>query len=182
MKNLRHRWPAVVGLAAAVFQLVTGVQRDTVAVTLSVALLCYLGAAALGRPWVAWAGVLGGSAVVVVTELAGFPWWAGIGLAALLLVTIGLGAGVPRGPLAWQAAAFLGYGGLVWAALSLSPRLGLLLAGTALAAHAVWDVIHYRRHQVVARSLAEFCILLDVPLGIGAMVLAITGDGAYLPR
>ncbi|NUR69476.1 MAG: hypothetical protein HOU81_01510 [Hamadaea sp.] len=176
MKNLGHRWPAAVGLAAAVFQLGTGVQRETVAVTLSVALLCYLGAAALGRPWVAWAGILGGSVVVVVSELAGLPWWSGVGLTALILVAVGVVGGVPRTALTWQTAAFVGYGGLVWAALVLSPRLGLALAGVALAAHAVWDVIHYRRNQVVARSLAEFCIVLDVPLGIGAIVLAITGS------
>jgi hypothetical protein len=31
------------------------------------------------------------------------------------------------------------------------------------------------RNRVVARSLAEFCMLLDVPLGVAVIVLAITG-------
>jgi hypothetical protein len=43
----------------------------------------------------------------------------------------------------------------------------------ALAGHGAWGVVHYRRHQVLHRSLAEFCVLLDVPLGVGAIVLAI---------
>ncbi len=34
---------------------------------------------------------------------------------------------------------------------------------------------HYRRDQVVPRSLAEFCMLLDVPLGVGFVVLAVLG-------
>ncbi len=61
------------------------------------------------------------------------------------------------------------------AALFLAPRVGLVLAGLVLASHAVWDVVHYRRNQVVPRSLAEFCMLLDVPLGVGFIVLAVIG-------
>ena len=58
-----------------------------VAIAVCVAALCYLGAAALGRPWVAWAGIVGGSLVVVASELVGLVWglgagvgWGGIGM------------------------------------------------------------------------------------------------------
>jgi hypothetical protein len=51
----------------------------------------------------------------------------------------------------------------------------MFLAGAALASHAGWDLVHYRRDAVVARSLAEFCMLLDVPLGVGLIVLALAG-------
>lgn len=61
------------------------------------------------------------------------------------------------------------------AALLLAPRAGLVLAGVVLAGHSAWDVVHYRRNRVVHRSLAEFCVLLDVPLGVGAVVLAVAG-------
>jgi hypothetical protein len=37
----------------------------------------------------------------------------------------------------------------------------------------VWDLEHYRRDVVVPRSLSEFCMLLDAPLGVAAIVLAI---------
>jgi len=71
--------------------------------------------------------------------------------------------------------ALLVFGGLAVTALFLAPRLGLVLAGVVLASHAGWDVVHYRRDQVVPRSLAEFCMLLDVPLGVGFVVLAVLG-------
>ncbi|WP_212820004.1 hypothetical protein [Polymorphospora rubra] len=172
---LAHRWPSVVGLAAATLVLANGANRETLATIVSVAALCYLGAAAFDRPWVAWAGVGGASVVVVVSELAGLPWWVGIAVVAGVLVVVGLVGRVPRPALTAQTLALLGYGGLAVAALHLAPPVGLVLAGVALTAHGIWDVIHYRRNQVVPRSLAEFCVLLDVPLGIGFLVLAAIG-------
>lgn len=94
---------------------------------------------------------------------------------ALALVVAGLLLRVSRSPLTAQTAALIGYGGVAVAALFLAPGVGLVLAGVALVGHSVWDVIHYRRNQVVHRSLAEFCVLLDVPLGVDAIVLAIAG-------
>jgi hypothetical protein len=35
--------------------------------------------------------------------------------------------------------------------------------------------VHYRRGIVVPRSLAEACVALDVPLGLGIVVLGLTG-------
>jgi hypothetical protein len=150
-----------------------GADREILAVTVSVAALCYLGAAALGMPWIAWAGVVGGSLVVVASELVGLVWWAGVGITALVLVVAGLIGGARRPVLTAQVAALVGFGGLAVVALFLAPRLGLVLAGAVLASHAVWDAIHFRRDQVVPRSVAEFCMLLDVPLGVGCVVLAV---------
>jgi hypothetical protein len=173
-RTVLHRWPSVLGLAIAVESLVTGTDRKTVAVVVCVAALCYLGAAALSRPWVAWAGTIGGSVVVAVGEEMGrLALLTGIGIAAFVLIVAGVIRRIPRSALTAQTAALAGYGGIAAAALFFAPRLGLALAGVALAAHAGWDLIHYRRNQVVPRSLSEFCMLLDVPLGIGAVVLAI---------
>ncbi|HWG99484.1 MAG TPA: hypothetical protein VNV66_09205, partial [Pilimelia sp.] len=72
-----NRWPSALGLVAAVLLLVSGANRELVVIVVAVAALCYLGAAALSRPWVAWAGILGGGLVVFVSELVGAPWWAG---------------------------------------------------------------------------------------------------------
>lgn len=170
-----HRWPSALGLVAAVAMLLTGPGPETPATTVGVAAVSYLGAAALGRPWVAWAGILGGSLVVVAGGLVGLPWWVALGGVALALVVVGLLVGAPRRPLTAQAVAMVGFGGLAVVAVFLAPQVGLLLAGAVLASHAVWDVVHYRRKQVVRRSLAEFCILLDVPLGVGCIVLALSG-------
>ncbi|MDQ3151323.1 MAG: hypothetical protein M3R63_06275 [Actinomycetota bacterium] len=116
-----HRWPSALGLAAAVVVLATSADRETLAITVSVAALCYLGAAAIGRPWVAWAGIVGGSLVVVANELVGLVWWAGIGIAAFALVVAGLLGRVPRPALSAQTAALVGSVGSPWPRCS-SPR------------------------------------------------------------
>jgi hypothetical protein len=174
-QGLLHRWPSALGLAIAALQLARDPDTETVATVIGVAALCYLAAAAFDRRWVAWAGCVVVSLVLVASQELGLVWWAVGATVALALVVAGLLRGVPRPPLAAQTAALLGYGGVAVAALMLAPRVGLVLAGVALAGHSLWDVLHYRRNQVVHRSLAEFCVLLDVPLGVGAVVLAIAG-------
>ena len=174
-QGILHRWPSALGLAVAALHLVRDPDTETVATVIGVAVLCYLGAAALDRRWVAWAGCVVVTLVVVASQVIGLAWWAVSGVVALALVVAGLLLRVPRAPLAAQTAALIGYGGVAVAALFLAPRVGLALAGVALVGHSVWDVIHYRRNQVVHRSLAEFCVLLDVPLGAGAVILAIAG-------
>ncbi len=173
VRKLLRRWPGALGLTVAVVALAIVADRETVAITVSVAALCYLGAAALGRPWIAWAGILGGTLVVQASELVGLEWWAGLSIAAVALVVIGVFTRGLRPELTAQTAALVGYGGFAVATVFFAPRAGLLLAGVVLASHGVWDLIHYRRNRVVSRPLAEFCMLLDVPLGIGVIILAI---------
>jgi hypothetical protein len=175
LRALPHRWPSALGLLAAVALLVTGTDRDTVAVTVGVAAFCYLGAAALNRRWISWAGIVAGSAVVVLSELIGLAWWVGLGVVAAALIVVGLVGGVPREALSAQTLALLGFGGLAVVALLLAPTAGLVVAGAALACHAIWDAVHFRADKVVSRSLAEACMLLDVPLGVGVIVIALTG-------
>ncbi len=95
-------------------------------------------------------------------------------LAAVALLVLGVLVGAAR-VTAVQAAALAGYLGLAVLALQLAPRVGLALAGVVLAAHALWDVRHYRRDVVVSRSLAVFCIGLDVVLGALCAALAVRG-------
>lgn len=147
--------------------------RDTAAIGVSLAMLCYLAAAALGRPWVGWVGVPASSLVVIGSELLGLPWWIGVGAVGTALVVVGLVGGASLPALTAQTVGLLAYGGLAVASLLVDPRLGMVLAGAVLAAHAGWDVVLWRRNEVIPRSLAEFCILLDVPLGVGIVVLAV---------
>lgn len=175
LRALRRCWPAALGLASAAALLATGMaDRDTLARTIAIAALCYLGAAALGRPWVAWAGILGGSAVVMASDLLGLPWWTGVGVTTLALVAVGLARRAPLPALTAQTVAVAGFGGLAVAATALDPRAGLVMAALVLSSHAVWDTVHHRRKQVVSPALAEFCMFLDVPLAVGALVLALT--------
>lgn len=170
-----HRWPTALGLTAVAVQLALGPDAETVTTVTIVALLCYLGAAALNRRWVAWAGCAVLSVLVAASQILELTWWVVGTVVALVLLVTGLVLRVPRPPLTAQTAALVGYGVVAVIALYLSPRVGLALAGVALAGHGVWDVIHYRRDRVVHRSLAEFCVVLDVPLGVAAIILALTG-------
>ncbi|SEU27320.1 hypothetical protein [Nonomuraea wenchangensis] len=166
-----HRWPTALGLAVATLSLVTGSNQESLAIPLAVAATCYLAAAALGEPWTVWPAALGVSLVVVASELIGMAWWAGLGGTAVVLVGVGLALRVSRSALLAQALALVGFGGAAMIAVFSSPQVGVIVAGLALASHAIWDVIHLRRKLVVAPSLAEACIFLDVPLGLGLIVL-----------
>ncbi|GGM09745.1 hypothetical protein ACFQBY_08950 [Promicromonospora citrea] len=136
-----------------------------------VAVLCYLTAAVTGVRWTGWLVALLASAVSVASELLDVPRWITFVLVGVVLAGIGLARG--RSATWPQAAALAGYLGVGTVALFLEPRLGLALAGLALAAHAVWDVVHYRRDVVVNRSLALWCIGLDVVMGGLCVALAL---------
>jgi hypothetical protein len=172
---LWHRWPAALGLLSAALFYVVGGDRDIVITALLVALACYLAAAALSRPWVAWATIPIGSAAVAAGKILGIGPWFVLGGAAVVLVVVGLVIGAARPALTAQSMAMLGYGAVAIAALAFAPMVGAILASLALIAHAIWDVIHYRRNAVVPRSLAEFCVFLDVPLGVAVIVLVLNG-------
>ena len=170
----RH-WPAAVGLLGAAFVAIVSPDRDTVVIALLVAAGCYLAAAALGARWVAWAAIPVGGALVVAGALIGIDPWFVLGGASVVLVVLGLMLGASGTALAAQSIALVAYGGVGIAALALGPAAGAVLASLVLMAHAIWDVIHYRRNAVVPRSLAEACMFFDVPLGVAIIVLALAG-------
>ena len=120
-----------------------------------------------------WAWAAFGTVLVFGAELVDIPRWTVLALAGAVLIVIGI---VRRRSITWpQALAMIGYFGVAIVALLLAPRVGLALAGLALATHAVWDVVHYRRDIIVSRSMALWCIGLDVFLGGVCIALAIVG-------
>lgn len=152
-----------------------GTWQDAVAedpaTAVGVAVLCYLAAAVTGVRWTGWLVALLASAIPVASELLDTPRWIPFVLVGVVLAGIGLARGRRA---TWpQAAAMVGFFGIATVALFLEPRLGLALAGLALASHAVWDVLHYRRDVVVNRSLALWCIGLDLTLGGICVALAL---------
>jgi hypothetical protein len=171
--GLSRRWPTAVGVTAAVAVLVTVADRETAITCVWVAVLCYLAAATLHRPLMAWMAVPAASVVVAVGEITGVDRWVLLGAAAALLVVLAVVVGAPRRQVLAQSVGGVVYGGLALAALALSPDAGLVVAGLVLAAHAAWDGVHYRRNAVVPRSLAEACMALDLPLGLGLVVLGL---------
>lgn len=138
-----------------------------------VAVVCYLAAAATGIRWMAWLWVPIGTLLIGAAVLLRLPRPVLLVAAAVVLLVIGL---VRRpAPTGTQALAMLGYLGVAVAALFLAPRLGLAVAAIALIAHAGWDLVHYRRNVVVDRSLALWCMGLDVALGGACLVFAVAG-------
>lgn len=166
---LRHRWPTLVGLLAAAGLFLAGADRDTVAIVVAVAAVCYLAAAAFGLPWMAWAAIPGSFVVVPAGALLGLPPYTTLAAVSVLLVATGLLGRASRPALAAQTAALVVYGGVAVTALLLAPTAGLVLVALTLIGHGVWDVVHLRRRAVVSPSLAEACVALDVPLGLAVL-------------
>ncbi len=171
-RSVLRRWPAALGLASAVTVAGSAANRDSAVDVVCVAVVCYLGAAALGRPWVAWAAIPASAGLIALGGLVDLAPWTTLGLASVALVAVGLRLG-SRPALAAETAALVAYGGVAVSALALAPRAGAVVAGLALMAHAVWDAVHLRRDVVVPRSLAEACVFLDVPLGAAVVALAL---------
>ncbi|GAA1778944.1 hypothetical protein [Agromyces lapidis] len=166
-----------IGVASGIGLLFSGYPEAlsaTVPMTaLGIATLCYLAAAVTGLRWVAWLVVGVGTVLVFGAELLDVPRWAALTGAGVVLVVVGL-IRRPRVTTP-QALAMLAYFGVAVVALALEPRIGLALAGAALAAHAAWDFVHYRRNEVVGRSLALWCMGLDLALGFVCIGIAIAG-------
>lgn len=145
----------------------------TPATSVGVAALCYLAAAVTGVRWVGWLALPIASGVPFLGLLVPVPWWLIMALVGVLLAVVGL-IRAPR--VTWpQAAAMLVYFGLAVLALALAPWAGLLVAGVVLAAHAGWDLLHYRRNAVVNRSLTVWCIGLDLTVAGICVALVIIG-------
>ncbi len=172
---LARRWPLAVGaLAALAIVLTGGAGRDDLALVGTIAVSCYLAAAAFSRPWMAWAWIVPASVLVVVARLLEVSPVLAAGVVSVALVVVGIVRGASRPELALQTAGLVGYGVLVLTALALGPGPGLIVAALALLGHGMWDVWHLLRHRgVVSPSLAEACVALDVPVALAALTAAL---------
>ena len=72
-----------------------------------------------------------------------------------------------------QTVGLLGFGGAAAIALAISPDLGAYLVAAGLLGHTGWDIYHYRKKRVVARSMAEFCMFLDAALAVTIVILTL---------
>ncbi|MGN9841821.1 hypothetical protein ACTMTI_27215 [Nonomuraea sp. H19] len=167
------RWPTFLGIALAASTLFDEDGGPGGAFIVTVAALSYLTVAVLDRPRAVWLVVIALSAIGTAADMAGIGYWLVLGPIAVLATLVGLVRGQLRRPglfllqapqmLAVSVVALTAeYGGLEFA--------GYLVAA-ALIGHAVWDVAHWRANKVVARSLAEFCFVLDALLGLGIIIL-----------
>jgi hypothetical protein len=174
---LRQHWPAAAGLGFAAlvgYGITSGVELASV---LAAAALVYLGAAALQRPMAAWPLFFATAVVITIARLTDAPldptWLILAGAVILLGWGLVRGAVRPRYGLPLQSLALLVFGALAAAALLVNPTVGALLVAAGLLGHAGWDLHHYRTRRVVARSLAEFCIVLDAALAVLIVVITL---------
>jgi hypothetical protein len=170
-----RRWPILVGLGFAAFigfRMDSGVELSKV---LAASAVLYLGAAAFQRRGAAWP-VFGATFVIIgaatFVDFGFDPAWAVLAVGILLLF-YGLvrGAIRPAEGLPLQTLAMLGYGGVAVIALFVNPVVGSYLVAIGLLGHAAWDVYHHWKQKVVSRSVAEFCLVLDIALAVTIIVL-----------
>ena len=139
----------------------------------------YLGAAAVRRRAAAWPMFMISFVLVsigfVVTGSAPTWWMLGLGAALVVFGLVRGGLRPPWGlPLQTGAMIVLASTAVLGAVLA-GPWAGVLVSA-ALLGHAGWDVYHRRSDRVVARSMTEFCGVLDTVLA--AVVLVSTLSSA----
>ncbi|MCD0445094.1 hypothetical protein LO763_15870 [Glycomyces sp. A-F 0318] len=172
-----RRWPTAFGIAFAAFVVWGLASGADLAPVLTASGLVYLASAALGRRGAAWPVF---ALTFVVIGAAGFtPWedaatWVLIGLAALF-AAYGLlrGAARPAEGLPLQAVGMAVFGGAAAVVLLVGGDLGAYLVAAGLLGHAAWDLHHHRADRVVVRSMAEFCLVLDVLIAVAMVVVAL---------
>jgi hypothetical protein len=175
--SVRRRWPALAGITFAVLValgMASGVDQAPV---LAAAAMVYIGSAALQKPAAAWPLFFASALVITVAKLFGLDatlivlgCGVALGLYGLLRGVVRPGYGLPL-----QTVALLGFGAVAAIALFVDTDLGAYLVAAGLLAHSAWDLHHFRANRVVARSLAEFCLLLDASLAVLIVIVTVTG-------
>jgi hypothetical protein len=167
---LLRRWPVLAGAGFAAlvgFDLASGVELAPV---LAASAVIYIGAAALRKQAAAWpmffATVVAITVAKLVDDRLDATWILLGGGVVLALFGLVRGAIRPTYGLPLQSIALLGFGGAAAIALLVNPEVGGYLVAAGLLAHAGWDAHHHRTNRVVARSMAEFCLVLDTALAV----------------
>ena len=176
-------WPILAGIGFAAFvaiDLVRGSENGSdLASIVAASGLVYLAAAALQKPSTAWL-VFFASVVVITAAKLGLSdfdaTWLLLGLAVLFL-GYGLlrGATHQPGGLPLQAIGMVVFGAVAAIVLFVNEVAGAYLVAAGLLGHAAWDVYHHWADKVVARSMAEFCFVLDTLLA--AVIVFVTMRG-----
>jgi len=176
-------WPTLAGIGFATFvalELFRGSERGIDSAPIVAASgLVYLGAAALQKPLAAWPLFLLTFVVIYAAEVGWIDFdatWVFLGLAGLF-VGYGLlrGAVRPTVGLPLQTIAMIAFGAAAAIALFVNEVVGAYLVAAGLLAHAAWDVYHHWTNKVVARSLAEFCFVLDTLLAVAIVIATVRG-------
>lgn len=172
-----RRWPVLAGLgfaAITAFGMVTGADMAPV---LAASAVMYVGTAALQKPLAAWPVFFATAVIITVARIfGGFDATWPVLAVGILMLGYGLVRGAIRPPsgLPLQTLALLGFGAAAAVALFVNPVVGGYLVAIGLLGHAAWDLYHHRTRKVVARSMAEFCLVLDTALAVAIIVVTAT--------
>lgn len=171
---LAKRWPTALGLILGAMSIYAMVNLETAdagfTAGVPVLAIVYIGAFVFNRRSAAWLVLLAAIAAMV-TLIALEP-----GFDPTLALTLPLLAfwvwSIVQGRLfSLQTVGVLVFGALGVAAVLLSPQVGAVLVGLAFLSHGFWDAWHYVRDQVVPRSYAELCFVVDILIGTSLLIL-----------
>lgn len=177
--SLAARWPTalgLVGVAGAVPAIVlTGAEAEFAPGVAAMAGM-YLGAYALGRPATVWLAFPAVAALMAVMAVIGLN--VAVGMTVVLvwawLWTLVAGRREDGRLFTVQTGGMVLFGAITLAAVAVDPRIGGVLAGVGFFAHGLWDVAHFRANKVVNRPWSEFCAVVDLPVGLTLLVVALT--------
>ena len=176
-------WPAAAGLAFAAYvalDLFSGEENGAqVGPIVAASGLVYIGAAALQKRATAWLVFFASVIVITIAKIFRTEFeatWTLLALAGALLV-YGLlrGATRPADGLPLQAIGMAAFGAVAATALIVNEVVGAYLVAAGLLAHAGWDAYHHWTDKVVARSMAEFCFVLDTALAVAIVAATVRG-------
>ncbi|MEU9831604.1 hypothetical protein AB0D67_08675 [Streptosporangium sp. NPDC048047] len=170
-----RRWPTWLAIAVAAVSVSDMGDGGEFSVVLPLLAAGYLTVAVIGRPGLTWGVVIAFTAVVVLLGVIGVDPRPVLIAAAFLAAVAGLVNGRLRGTglRAAQLPVALGCVAIALGAAYLSPDLGLFLMAAGLIGHAVGDAFLWRDGRVVARSLAEWCVVFDVIVGVAGLWAAL---------
>jgi hypothetical protein len=174
-RRLLRRWPTALALglgALTVADLTVDESLvDGISALLTVMVLVYVGAAALGRRRAAWPILLLGLPVLFLPSDTGATATYVLLAATALFAAYGAIRARRRDPhgLPLQTLAAIAVAGLALVAIAVDPTTGARFLAVALLGHAAWDAYHYVRDRVVTRSYAEFCAVVDAVLGVAIL-------------
>lgn len=134
--------------------------------------LAYLVPASFNRPGITWPAVLIGSFAVGPLRFFDLNTAYALLVGTVAFVVIGT---VRRAPgFGIQVVAAVISAALAVIAIEAgSIVVGGVLIAIGLLGHAGWDAYHHRVDRVVPRSYAEWCFVVDVVLGVAAIVLIV---------
>jgi hypothetical protein len=170
LRWLARRWPTLAAIPLVAVSLYGLDDARGLAFLLVLSPLGYLVPASFNRPGITWPAVLIGAVAVAPLRILDLNVAYALLVASVAFVVIGT---VRRAPgFGIQVVAAVLFAAVTVIAIEAgSLVLGGVLVGIGLLAHAAWDAYHHRVDRVVPRSFAEWCLVVDVVLGVAAIVL-----------